>query len=168
MKKLRLLLTKKCNRNCKGCCNKDWDLDALPICKNYSGYDEILLTGGEAMLYPQVILDTISAIRTQNKKAKIYLYTARVEVLDNWKVMFALDGVTLTLHEQTDANDFKFFNQMTIYFANKALRLNVFTGIKMKKINLKFWKVKKNMKWIKKCPLPKDEVFMRLQINKEV
>lgn len=49
MKKLRLLLHEECNRNCKGCCNKDWDLNALEIEDDFTDYDEILITGGRAI-----------------------------------------------------------------------------------------------------------------------
>jgi molybdenum cofactor biosynthesis enzyme MoaA len=44
MKKLRLLVTSECNRSCSGCCNKEWDLDKLPVCESYKDYDEIYLT----------------------------------------------------------------------------------------------------------------------------
>ena len=49
--KLRLLLLDDCNRNCPGCCNRDWDLQALPLCQDYTPYRLIMLTGGEPMLY---------------------------------------------------------------------------------------------------------------------
>jgi hypothetical protein len=47
-----------------------------------------------------------------------------------------------------------------------SLRLHIFEGIDISKlddIDLKNWKIKKNIKWIKNCPLPQDEVFMRLK-----
>jgi hypothetical protein len=43
----------------------------------------------------------------------------------------------------------------------KSLRLNVFKGVSLAELNLSCWKVKPNIKWIKNCPLPEDEVFMR-------
>ena len=50
--KLRLLLFEECNRSCPGCCNRDWDLQPLPVCYDLPPYRIILLTGGEPMLYP--------------------------------------------------------------------------------------------------------------------
>ena len=70
MKKLRLLITEKCNRKCEGCCNLDWDLQNLPVCTSFKGYDEILLTGGEPQLEPVLILSTVEKIKQQNKTAK--------------------------------------------------------------------------------------------------
>lgn len=72
--KLRLLLLDDCNRNCPGCCNRDWDLQALPLCQDYTPYRLIMLTGGEPMLYPEIIREAIAAIRRQTN-VPIYLYT---------------------------------------------------------------------------------------------
>ena len=91
--KLRLLLLDDCNRNCPGCCNRDWDLQALPLCQDYTPYRLIMLTGGEPMLYPEIIREAIAAIRRQTN-VPIYLYTAMPEQLD--MLMPLLDGVTVT------------------------------------------------------------------------
>ena len=69
MRKLRLLFTKDCNRNCPGCCNKDWDLDSLPVCTDFTPYDLVMITGGEPMLYPERLLHLIRRIREENPKA---------------------------------------------------------------------------------------------------
>lgn len=91
--KLRLLLFDDCNRNCPGCCNRDWDLQALPLCQDYTPYRLIMLTGGEPMLYPEIIREAIAAIRRQTN-VPIYLYTAMPEQLD--ALMPLLDGVTVS------------------------------------------------------------------------
>jgi len=166
MNKLRLLITKECNRNCPGCCNKDWDLDNLPICTSFEGYDEIMLTGGEPMLKVDLVLKVIEQIRKENPLAKIYMYTAFVFTSTIFDTLRLLDGITVTLHTRWDVKKFKWFTQPLYFlylFSEKSLRLNIFDGIKIPKdLNLNLWKVRKNIKWIKNCPLPKDEVFMRL------
>jgi len=44
-----------------------------------------------------------------------------------------------------------------------SLRLNIFKGIYIPEVvDLSLWKVKKDMEWISNCPLPEDEVFMKL------
>ena len=48
--KLRLLVTEECNRHCPGCCNNNWDLKSLSVCKSYRDYEQILITGGEPLL----------------------------------------------------------------------------------------------------------------------
>jgi len=158
--KLRLLLFEKCNRNCPGCCNKDWNLKDLPIVESYKKYDEILLTGGEPLLNPVLIGQTVQDIKNQNRNAKIFLYTAKVDELnDITYVMRWVDGVTITLHDQSDVKPFKEFNNfiqlLKSYPDLFSLRLNIFKGIDVSDVDLSLWKVKKDKEWIKDCPLPK-------------
>jgi hypothetical protein len=163
--KLRLLLHSQCNRSCEGCCNKDWDLKNLPIVTSYKGYEKILITGGEPLLTPSLLFLTIESIQEENPSAKIYLYTANVARADLIFAFLAiLDGVTVTLHEQQDVFDFVKLNDLLLGqgIINKSLRLNVFKGINISYGNLSLWKVKNDIEWIKDCPLPRDEVFMRL------
>lgn len=185
MKKLRLLITDKCNRSCPGCCNKEWDLNKLPVCTSFKGYDEIMLTGGEPGIKVKLLLDTIKLVRKENNKAKIYLYTAFHKVLLHFDIISRLDGITFTLHEKKDADLFevielsqKRLNRsayetkivehqgitgvITMYSTSKkSLRLNIFKGVRVPKL-YNNWEVKKGIEWIKNCPLPKDEIFMRL------
>ena len=112
MKELRLLLFKDCNRKCKGCCNKDWDLDNLPVCKSFKDYKTIMLTGGEPMLNPKLVEETIMAIRRINKTAKIIMYTAKVDHYNILYICKLLDGLTLTLHKQSDVKDFQILNAL--------------------------------------------------------
>lgn len=166
--KLRLLLTEKCNRRCRGCCNKNYDLKALPICNNFAEYEEIMLTGGEPMLNPPLIALAIHKIRKQSS-APIYLYTADcsdITILLN--ILGIIDGITLTLHTPKDVKPFKIYNALVSEGSalSKSLRLNVFKGVSLKGIDLSKWKVKKDKVWIKNCPIPKDEIFMRFREEK--
>jgi MoaA/NifB/PqqE/SkfB family radical SAM enzyme len=168
-KDLRLLLFSDCNRRCKGCCNKDWDLDNLPICQSFQGYKTVMLTGGEPMLNPQLVKDTAGWIREENPDAKIIVYTAKStppEALID--VLSHVDGLTLTLHTQSDVRPFTALQERLYLLrkkgalANKSLRLNVFKGIDIGKLYAEGWVIKTGIEWIKNCPLPENEVFMRL------
>lgn len=165
MEKLRLLLLKDCNKNCEGCCNKDWDLNSLPECHSYYGFKEIMLTGGEPMLKPRLVIDTALSIRQENPQAKIYLYTADVTNIA-WTtfVLSLIDGICVTLHDQEDVEPFYAF-AYNIKFLGKlrSLRLNVFNGITIDMSKLSDWNVKANIEWIENCPLPYGEVFMKLK-----
>jgi len=162
--KLRLLMFELCNRNCAGCCNKDWDLSSLPIIDSYEGYSEIYLTGGEPMLRQKWVISTICKIRKETS-AKVIMYSAKCdEYLAFLAVLSLLDGVTLTLHEQRDVGPYISLQNILLLHpqANKSLRLNVFQGVNLDGVNTQGWKVKENMVWIKNCPLPEGEVLMRL------
>ncbi len=165
MKKLRLLLFEECPRSCKGCCNKDWDLGVLPIVKTFEGYDEIILTGGEPMLRPQLVITVAQSIKQSNPSAAVYMYTACLEsFFHTHAVLEHLDGMTVTLHEQKDVEGFEVLNKMMLNHLKKlSLRLNVFKGVNITGIDTSSWKVKDDIEWIKDCPLPEDEEFMRLR-----
>jgi organic radical activating enzyme len=169
--KLRLLFTKICNRNCPGCCNKDWDLDALKKVSLFD-YDEILITGGEPLLFPEKLIGYVEAIRVVSK-AKIYVYTAMTIHNNSFKslyeVMKVVDGITLTLHEQQDVTNLapvlysiKHDSTVNKVFKDKSLRLNVFLGLDLKGLDLSDWKVKEGMVWVENCPLPTNEVFRKI------
>lgn len=163
MKKLRLLITKECDKHCRGCCNKQWDLDKLPVCKSYKGYDEIMITGGEPLLDPLLVERVIENISSTNHKAKIILYTGNPFLLACFAVSIpeiSLYGITLTLHNNLDAKIFRMFEDK-IEIEGASLRLNVFKGVKIPTL-YNPWNVKDNITWIKNCPLPKNEIFMRL------
>ena len=164
--KLRLLLWPDCNRSCEGCCNKQWDLNALPECTNFTGYDEIILTGGEPLLHPRRVIDTVFAIRKQAPCTPIYLYTAwSKDITTILMVLGFVDGITLTLHRAFDVPNFRNFDSWFDTHPNfakaKSLRLHVFEEVGVK-LRSQHWDVTNDIKWIPNCPLPKDEVFMRL------
>jgi hypothetical protein len=171
MKKLRLLTTKDCNRKCRGCCNKQWDLDTLPTCTDFSGYEMIMVTGGEPMLYPNLTYEILKKLKKTVPETKIVLYTAMaIGAISMYFRFNVLDGLTLTLHNIKDIDAFIILDTELAWnirnglFPNKSLslRLNVFQGIKLPpKLNCN-WQIKRNIKWLKDCPLPEDEVFMKL------
>ena len=167
--KLRLLVTDKCNRNCAGCCNKQWDLDALPVADTFDQYDTIMYTGGEPMLNVRKLEDVITTVMRKSKVgAKHMLYTANTsypgELLD---ILGLLDGITITLHAPKDVIPFKVFLTMLEYyqkhwdFLNElSYRLNVFKEVG-EDFDIPGWEVRNQLEWIDPCPLPKDEVFLK-------
>jgi len=184
-KTLRLLITKRCNRVCPGCCNNDWNLDNLPINVNLSDesikdYDEIILTGGEPTLVMDRLLETVLFIRNNPncKTIPIIVYSANVTKLRELMLLVYLrviDGITFTIHEQADVEPFIEAWEDTLYqtlFFDRLdgkMRLNVFKGIippdglSWRKSFLYMLDVKDNIEWIKNCPLPENETFMRLK-----
>ena len=165
MKKLRLLITEKCNRSCSGCCNKQRDLNTLPICNSYEGYKEIILTGGEPMLNPNHVVYLIHNIRKETRGGTpIYLYTAKVDNVQGvLSVLYFLDGMTVTVHEEKDWDYVSRLNMLLPNNCRKSLRLNVFKDANLHSYDqFVKWKVKDSIEWIKNCPLPTSEVLMKL------
>ena len=181
MKTLRLLLWEECNRNCSQCQNKNWDLSKLPVCRDYSGYDQILLTGGEPMLHPNIVLEVVKRIREHNTEAKIFMYTANVvedyrEQHEFVSLLQTIDGATVTCHTPEEVIELswmvKLFQERL--YKGKSLKANLFPkaviceeepqklldAIKTIEDNPN-WNVKYKS-WVTKKHLPKDEEFMRL------
>ena len=156
---LRLLLWPACDRTCPGCCNRDWDLGALPQVteKEITQADMVLLTGGEPMLSPTRVLSYASYLRrlTIQRPIPIILYTAKPERLP--EMNFHLNGFTVTLHEQSDVPIFlAIADQMT-----GSLRVNVFKGVELPHWP-NGWRRKTGIEWIPNCPLPDGELLRRI------
>jgi hypothetical protein len=168
MKTLRLLLFDDCTRSCSGCCNKSWDLDKLERETDFAPYDEIMLTGGEPMLRPDIIVRAMIQIFKTNIRAKIILYTAKVDDLKEMaRVLNLLDGLTATLHEEKDLADFINLNNFLLdeknqHLQDRSYRLNIFKEVNMPEMNLSLWQIKNNIEWIPNCPLPINEVYKKL------
>jgi organic radical activating enzyme len=143
--------------------NQHFQLNDLPHETEFVNYDEVMLTGGEPLLFPELVIETAKKIRFQSK-AKIYLYTAK---LDNWmailSILYFVDGLTVTPHTAKDLEDFVKLNSIMFGMKfEKSLKLNLFSDYNFNlKCNLSLWYVK-NKKWLKKIHLPKDEVFRRI------
>ncbi len=172
-RKLRLVVTDRCHNSCPMCCNNRFDLSALPIVEHWN-YDEIMLTGGEPMLFPNQIYNLIYTLRDQSQylqsEPKLYLYTALPKMgplYDFIDILDLLDGVVVTPHTKKDAEDFKFANAKILSlkdrFAHKSLRLNIFPEVKpyLEGIDLSMWQIKE-MQWIKDCPVPEGEDLRRI------
>lgn len=170
-KKLRLLVTTSCPNKCPMCCNNSWDFSKLPVVDRWN-YDEIMITGGEPLLFTSELPVLISSIRylesmQGSNPSKIYLYTADCSY-NMINTMTYLDGVVLTPHNKLAL---EYFVKSNLYFLkyphrvkNKSLRLNLFPDMKAllpKDIDLSLWKVK-DMEWIENCPVPEGEDFRRI------
>jgi hypothetical protein len=156
----------ECNRSCEGCCNKDWNLNGLDVCESFEGYDMIMLTGGEPMLRPMLVMQICNEIRSCGSTADIILYTAKSRrAIDLIAMLLCVDGITLTLHEQYDVDAFVELQSFIWKLENPNkyhLRLNVFSNVDITGVNTTCWEVKEGIEWIKDCPLPEGEVIQRL------
>lgn len=179
-KKLRLLVTEECNRNCEGCCNKDFDISNLPVLTpndfdEMIDYDMIMITGGEPMLYPKVVRSVARLAKAVNPDIKVILYTAKVNDLKDMEwIIDSLDGITLTIYDSKDISALKVFdvyldvrNLNNLSSINDlSLRLNIFKDVEEYPFDFSLyrdWKIKDNIEWIKDCPLPDGEVFKKLK-----
>ena len=168
--KYRIFLWSDCDRSCHGCCNKDWDLTSLAVfdLNDFNHCDEVMLTGGEPLLDANSLQKVLAVAKKikDKKDVPVYVYTATSSytLLAALVMSGLIDGITLTLHDQRDAENLFIINPYNaddFVRSGKTLRLNVFKGIKLPDYLSSHWVVKDNIEWIKNCPLPKDEVFVK-------
>lgn len=174
-RKLRLLVTTDCPNHCPMCCNNQFNFDNLERVKDFD-YDEIIITGGEPLLFYDAVINLIDAIKISNsilypeeKVPKFYIYTSITKVTPVLAVLPYVDGIVVTPHNKSDVASFEYLNKVVKifneYHSNEiSFRLNLFKNIKdmlPKDIDLSLWHVK-DMEWIKDCPVPKGEDFRRL------
>lgn len=174
MKKLRLILFEQCNRDCALCVNEQMDIvKDVPIFyasspaqmrEDFSKYPEVIITGGEPMLHPGLVTTIAQIIKEADSRPNVWLHTAHSR--NPWLLLSMLhwvDGITLTIHEQKDVEPLRVFNTLLRKLPkNHSMKLCVFEGIDLGDINLDYWHIKDNIKWLEECPLPEDEVLMRL------
>lgn len=172
-KKLRLLVTTKCNNKCPMCCNKQFDFNKVDIVNRWD-YDEIMITGGEPLLFLLETASIASHIKGIQKAqgyncSKIYVYTSCIS-LNIVNILNFVDGVTVTIHNKKDISKFielseyLLNNKLNYSIKDKSLRLNLFPDIKAllpKDIDLSLWKIK-DIEWVKDCPIPEEEDFRRI------
>lgn len=158
--KARLLFTNVCNRNCKGCCNKNWNGEPAKEISfdELLEFDVIYITGGEPMLYVSKLTSLIHELKKHNKK--VYLYTALPYPYSDFiSIISMCDGITLTLHSIKDYTLFKALEYDRINVNNKSLRLNIFPKIKMYS---DIWDIRPKV-WIKDAPLLEGEILVKLK-----
>lgn len=173
-KKLRLLVTKECHNNCPKCCNKQYDLDSVPVIDRFD-YDEVCITGGEPMLEPNKVAAIAKMFKNVakclGKKVKVYVYTALLDhnFLRNTARAGLIDGFVVTPHTKIDIGRFKALNYYLsdpncfVEVRDMSLRLNLFADVKeqLKDEDLSRWKIK-DMEWLDECPVPEGEDFRRI------
>lgn len=122
-KKLRLLVTTECPRQCVGCCNTYTKImenaTQINTLEGLINYSEIMITGGEPMLHPDKTLKIIDQLKKRNPDALIYLYSALYNK-DFPKLLEKIDGLHFTLHYNANDEDiFSFYKLQESIFERK-------------------------------------------------
>jgi hypothetical protein len=100
----RVICTYICDRACPGCVNTIHPKKSVtPIgIIDMQHYDEIILTGGEPLLYVEELIELADLIH----RTRLILYTS----VPSYSALFAVAGffagITITLHDNGDADRF--------------------------------------------------------------
>lgn len=165
----RLIWTFNCNRACPGCCNNSMDnmkqAKVITSIDDLAPYREILITGGEPMLYPSTLLDFVTKIRKSKSHVRIYLYTAKFDVRYMSAVIGAVDGIHYTIHAEANDNDvfgFQLFQAMINgpEYAHKSFRAYIDNKCQLPvRVIPAPWTRLECKGWIDngECPVPQNE-----------
>lgn len=83
---MHLLITDKCDRDCKWCCNKQYDVKGIPIAskEEFESVDTVCLTGGEPFKY-SIPSDVATWLKSTYPNVKrVYAYTNAAPLYDRF------------------------------------------------------------------------------------
>lgn len=177
MKKARLLITQKCDKNCDGCCNKHsiFKPRVLDNLNELLNYNEVMITGGEPILCPDKIFEIIRFLNKNNFKGKIYLYSAKYSQKVYYELLQKIDGLHYTLHAEAtdrDVSDLKelcnlithsvFYGSSSETSFRLAIDKILYDRYDFSNIDFSGWHVIRKMEWKVDCPLPENEELLIL------
>ena len=133
MRKVRLITTFDCPKKCSNCCNSYPKVMAgakTLVLKDIGPCDELLITGGEPLMFPEELVYLAKKARRWAKK--IYLYTALPDDMLHYLTQL-LDGFQFTLHEgatKHEVLDFEEFQESMVSWPSQSLRLRIIEGFR--------------------------------------
>lgn len=108
IKEIHLFLLEKCDHACELCCNKQYDIDKIPVITvdELKQAETILFTGGEPFLIGNELTGLAKRIKAQYSNIKnIYAYTsgaALLEYLEDCNNLGYFDGVSIAPKNKND------------------------------------------------------------------
>lgn len=176
---IHLYVINECGKKCPMCCNKLYDIDALPVVTvaELKSANTVCLTGGDPFLYNE-LYKFIDRLRGQYPNIKnLYAYTSGYALHSyfdrNWILFGELDGVSIAPKDVSDWISLrntlknKVFNN--ILSSKKSNRLMIFDNQKanfekfLKDTDLSMFTIL-GRTWDKEFHTPENEIFRRLPI----
>lgn len=111
-KVIHLLITTKCNRDCKYCCNKQYNIDEIPVVtrEELLKAETLCLTGGEPFSFTK----PNQLARTYKTKypniQKVFVYTSAKELaeyIEESGELSYINGLTISIKDKADLEAFE-------------------------------------------------------------
>lgn len=109
MTALHLVITTLCDRNCKFCCNKKYDIQNLQYAseEDFKSCDELYLTGGEPFTYTNPVELAHRYKRDYPNIKRVVIYTNAMELAEYLKLHdtvfgWFIDGVNVSIKNYRD------------------------------------------------------------------
>ena len=138
---MHLLITDKCDRDCKYCCNKQYDVNSIPIAskEEFESVDTVCLTGGEPFKYGEPCAIAMWLKGKYPNIKNVYVYTNAAPLLEwiekNDTNRFGctgflfLDGLSVSIKTVDDLGAFQIFTVHPLIKLLKSNYLYVMNGL---------------------------------------
>lgn len=132
-KVIHLMVTSLCNRNCKHCCNKQYDLNSIPYVtdEELKKAETLCLTGGE----PFAFTDPCEIARYYKNNYKniknIYVYANAIELTEYLlnNTIKNIDGISISIKTKADVTAFLLIKDRKDIHRLKNNRIYVFDNL---------------------------------------
>ncbi len=117
-KVIHLMVTPLCDRNCKYCCNKQYDINDIPYvtAEELREAEVLCLTGGEPFLFTDPCWIARHYKRRYSNIKKVYVYTNAKELylwLMDYHLIRNIDGLNISIKNKDDLD---FFNNLVLNY----------------------------------------------------
>ena len=118
---IHLLITPLCDRDCKYCCNKQYDLNSVPYAtkEELENAELVCLTGGEPFKYSNPN-EIANYLKSKYHVKKVVVYSNAFEFnqyvvnynqyVVNYNSLNYIDGVTISIKTEKDRKAFEIIN----------------------------------------------------------
>ena len=109
---IHLMVTPLCNRNCRYCCNKQYDINDIPYVtdEELREAEVLCLTGGEPFLFTNPCRIARYYKRRYSNIKRVYVYTNAKELycwLADYNFIRNIDGLNVSIKNKDDLYFFK-------------------------------------------------------------
>jgi hypothetical protein len=131
LNKARVITTLSCTRSCRYCSNFNPNITksivTLKDLRDLSSFDEINISGGEPILFPDKLFNLVSRLKLINSRARYYLYISTFrDKQDIETALYLFDGIQYTIHDillKDDIEKFEAFQSLAVKYSTKSYRL---------------------------------------------
>lgn len=104
---MHLFITKRCTNNCPLCCNKNYDIEKVPLPteEELSSVSTVCLTGGDPFLLGKKLDEIVNDLRKRENIKNIYVFTsgyACLLYLKKFNKLPNIDGITFSPKSERD------------------------------------------------------------------
>lgn len=167
-KALHLMVTSLCGRNCKFCCNKQYDLNDIPYVtdKELDEVERVYLTGGEPFMFtiPNEIARKLKIDHPNIKRVVVYTNAFELEselLVRGIHTLSKIDGLSISIKNDIDRMSFKYYlSKHPAVLSLPYNRLYVFPGVEDIECPPQFEKI--NREWQEHFVPAENSIFRRI------